>query len=226
MNCGDLFSGGNFFDNGHFRICGGWSGGSAGDGGHFLDCDSIRFGDLEDASDNARAVGGGKIQTAINAAANALRDPNCASLFGPNVNPIAYLQLLQHGPAGDPMGYLTQGDLGAPSKGLATAAITQGILGSKLVQTGSGKFVKGSTFTGAAITINSNSLAPFSAGFGGYMGYDDATNRAATIIHELGHAIAIMAGSDKSRIREDQDKPKQSAANTKLVLDNCFPKKK
>jgi RHS repeat-associated protein len=161
----------------------------------------------------------GRISQAIQMARDALKDPKCASLFGPKVYAAGYLDFL----------HIAQGDLGPPKNGLVDAATTSGVLTFKIgySATTNKVFVQSafSTYT-ANVTINSNPLAPFSAGFGGYFGRDDATNRAATMIHELGHAIAVMVGPSASQILDDQNNPKQSKKNTKLVMDNCFPKKK
>ena len=124
-------------------------------------------------------------------------------------------------------GSVTRGDLGGPKGGLVDAAVTLGILGTRwAMEAGDAgpKFMRQSAFIGATITINSNARAPFQNGFHDYLGVgaSDATYRALTIIHELGHAASVIYGSDASRILDDQNNSTQSRANSQLVYDNCF----
>jgi hypothetical protein len=155
-------------------------------------------------------------------AEKALQKKSCRDLFGSNVDPGKLLASIAAGNAG--LGSITRGDLGAPSNGTVTAADTTGILGSKTVTLPNGNTVKQSTFTGANIVLNSNAAAPFQSGYRDYLGVgaSDSVYRAVTLIHELGHAAAIIYGASASQILDDQNNGAQSRANSQLVYDNCF----
>jgi hypothetical protein len=102
--------------------------------------------------------------------------------------------------------------------------MTTGILGSITVTRPDGTTFRQSTFTGANIVINNNAAAPFQSGYHDYLGVgaSDTVYRAITLIHELGHAAAIINGATASRILDDQNNSAQSRANSQLVYDNCF----
>jgi RHS repeat-associated protein len=152
------------------------------------------------------------LSDAVHMALNALfSKPGCASLFNlpPDTNPADLLNRLYGGQLGS-IGY---GNLGGPNQsGNVSNAQTTGILGSGRV----------SVFVGANIRINSNPAAPFNRGYGGRFGLDDATNRAITLIHELGHAAQFIYGTDSTRIVDDQNNPSASQTNSQLVRENCF----
>ena len=113
--------------------------------------------------------------------------------------------------------------------GNVQVAVTQPILGSTEGDNGQ----RISTFTGANITVNTNSDSPFFGSWpaGGLFGplaaaYTAATLNAATILHELGHAANFAFGPGSSAIADDgHDLPSGNAIsslNTNIVLINCF----
>jgi len=54
--------------------------------------------------------------------------------------------------------------------------------------------------------------------------------QAAALLHELGHAMSFLFGSDFSAIKKDSDSSQegrdQSKKNQKLIEDKCLKKKK
>ena len=157
---------------------------------------------------------------AVNRAAQALQSrPECADLFGVPAevgDQANFLYMLFNGNSG--FGSISYGNLGGiKPDGTVTAANTTGILGSITREDGS----KVSIFTGANIIINNNSSAPFFSGYGQRFGVDDSTNRAITLLHEIGHAAAIIRGFN-SQIVDDQSGPQASQQNSQLVFDKCF----
>jgi hypothetical protein len=118
-------------------------------------------------------------------------------------------------------GSVQWGDLGGPVGGTVTAASTVGILGRNEQNQ--------SIFTGVTITINDNLSAPWFAGYPDTFGignpdssYSQNVYRAITLMHELGHAMAIITGAGGSKIQDDQASPQQSHANSRLIYENCF----
>ncbi len=145
--------------------------------------------------------------------------PECAALFnvpselGDAAN---FLTALVNGDSG--LGGISFKDTGGiKTDGTIAAAQTTPILGAIMRPDGT----RVSTFTGANIVINSNPNSPFLNGYGQRFGVDDATNRAITILHELGHVASFIPGFGSS-ILNDQNDTKQSQKNSQLVFDNCF----
>jgi hypothetical protein len=170
------------------------------------------------------AVTGARTAAAVQKALEALSNPDCASLFGNGVNPVALLTALASGKSS--LGTISNADLGRAHKNDMTAAITTGILGPG-----------GPTnFSGANITINNNPSSPFNAGWAGVTlfgppalstNYSDADLNAATIIHELGHVANDIYGPGSSAILWDQSSSVQASSglskiNTLFVLKHCF----
>jgi hypothetical protein len=121
---------------------------------------------------------------------------------------------------GGAMGKIQFGDLGPPRGGFVTAASTSGVLGRSTQGT--------SIFTGANITINSNSAAPWLGGYPGGFGVSDNVHRAITLIHELGHVFHTVTGLGNSSLNND-DAVTDAAGNAvsagtdRTILEKCFP---
>jgi RHS repeat-associated protein len=162
----------------------------------------------------------------LRAGAALLRD-SCRGLFSKYVNPVELLGTLHRGDTY--RGSIRRGDLGVgvTSGGttITPAADTTGISASRMF-VGRGHVghlaVRQAYWIGANITLNSNAASPYQGGYRGRYGVDDATNRAITLIHELGHAAALIYGDDASRIVDDISNPTRSEANSRLVYENCF----
>jgi RHS repeat-associated protein len=146
----------------------------------------------------------------------ALTNPQCSGLFQGG-DPSRVLQSLLDGGA---MGKIQFGDLGPPRGGFVTAASTSGVLGRSAQGT--------SIFTGANITINSNSAAPWLGGYPGGFGVSDNVHRAITLIHELGHVFHTVTGLGNSSLNND-DAVTDAAGNAvsagtdRTILEKCFP---
>ena len=157
-------------------------------------------------------------------AAAALQRESCRSLFGGDVDPMALFGIIAGGDT--TFGSITRGGLGGPQNGLIDAAVTRGITGSKLFLPSrvGATLIRQSAWVGANITINNNAQAPGVVGYRDYLGVgaSDAVYRAITLIHELGHAAALIYGADASKVLYDAGNPAQSRANSQLVYDNCF----
>lgn len=157
-------------------------------------------------------------------AMQALRSkPECTDLFRVPASigdAASLLSLLYDGNQG--LGYIAYSDLGGiNNQGNIVNAQTTGILGSITLPNG----IRQSTFTGATIIININADSQFIRGYNvngqQRFGVDDMINRAITLLHELGHAAAIISGFSSS-IANDQNDSQASAANSQLVFDKCF----
>lgn len=74
-------------------------------------------------------------------------------------------------------------------------------------------------WTSGNIVIHTGALA----GRVGYWSQADFTANAITLLHELGHYYADVAGMGGSAIRDDAEDPALSLANTALINSNCFP---
>jgi hypothetical protein len=152
-------------------------------------------------------------------ATTALQQDSCKSLFQ-GIDPIRLLRNIAVGKAG--LGTLTQEYFPAANPN----AVTRNH-GSRVVTLADGRTVRQSVQLHVGnIVINSNPIAAYQSGYGNRYGVDDAVNRAITLIHELGHAANSIFGEGTSRIQYDgDDKPDSariSAANSRLVYDNCF----
>jgi hypothetical protein len=90
-----------------------------------------------------------------------------------------------------------------------------------------------SSWPGVLITINNNMAAPYMTGYtrpdGNPIrpGLDFANSLAVTLIHEFGHAIALMYGKDSSPIVDDkngsdEENARRSEQNSQWVISNCF----
>jgi RHS repeat-associated protein len=164
-------------------------------------------------------VTGGRTAAAVQEALQALSNPNCASLFGNGVNPVALLTALASGRG------ISNANLGvtAIAGGIQVdVAVTQAIPSSA----GAG----GTGLGGASITVNNNPSSPFNAGWTGATlfgaplspAYSDLELNATTIIHELGHAANFIYGAGASAILNDAGNPFLSKLNTNFVLKHCF----
>lgn len=160
------------------------------------------------------------IISAVNAALEALNNPNCRNgLFGSNVDPSALLNGMSTGKTGQ--GIITTGDLGGPVNGQLRAAETAPTLGSITFLGSGAQSVRQSLLT-ATITVNSNPAGQFTSGFTQTYGYSNGVLQAATIIHELGHAAVMLYGATASTIVNDGGSPGFSSANQLAVLTLCF----
>jgi hypothetical protein len=126
---------------------------------------------------------------------------------------------------------LAFGDLGAPDNmGRVTVANTVGILGTTTPPNGTPR----SAWVGATVTINNNPMAPFKTGYKRtdgtpiHPGLTFAESLAVTLLHEFGHAIALLYGQSSSPILDDKGSgdddadARRSYENTEWILDNCF----
>lgn len=160
------------------------------------------------------------LNNAITLASTALSNPNCASLFAPNIDPVKLLNELS--------GDIKLADLTGPNGRTIINASTEGITGSILVRRGDVGLRMGrqSVFVGAKITISNNPSAPFIRGYAGRFGATDEVNRAITVIHELGHAANIISGKKwASLISDDDTGPNASDVNninSRVVYEKCF----
>jgi RHS repeat-associated protein len=162
------------------------------------------------------------LQDAKKLALRLLEKPSCAGLYGggpESANPAQLLSGLVAGNTGQ--GSVRWGDLGGAVGGAVTAAVTTGILGRNDQNQ--------SIFTGVTITINDNLSAPWFAGYPDTFGlgtpdssYTQNVYRAVTLLHELGHAFALIAGAGGSRLVTLSEDPGTSRDNTKLVYEKCF----
>ncbi len=171
-----------------------------------------------------------KFDQAIDDALEALKKESCRNLFGKDTDPTALLQSL-YAAVGPTLGAIELDDLGAynvrrDDRGKITSrrgvgGLTTGITGSIINKNG----IKVSIFTGAHIQINSNENGPFVEGYYDYLnvGASDRTYRAITIIHELGHALYTLFGSNASPIVPDAD-GQVNKDNSQRVYDACFKK--
>jgi hypothetical protein len=167
---------------------------------------------------------GRRIDEAYQLARQALQDPQCASIFRPDLNPVELLDNLFYGRNGFSLAFE---DLGGRQGQSATAAHTSGKLGLalRLGEHIPEQMTQVSTFIGATVNINSNPQGPFLAGYDGYLGIDDAVHRAMTLIHELGHAVNIIE-LQGSMIRDDDTEGPTAALsnrwNSIFVYEKCF----
>jgi hypothetical protein len=110
---------------------------------------------------------------------------------------------------------------GVDASGNITAAATTGSLGRNSVGQ--------SVFIGVSIRLNSNLQAPWLTGYPDrfdlqevYGAQTQNVYRAITLLHELGHAFAMLFGAKSSSIVDDQGKLDVSQANTREVFRRCF----
>jgi RHS repeat-associated protein len=170
------------------------------------------------------------LTTAISLAQTALQGrPGCAELFGglpQDTSPSALLTSLLGPLMGAPntMGSFGFADLGPSAPGGVTSARMIPILGSRTETRPDGTTQTISTFVGANIFINVNPASPFVSprGYDGRYGASNEINRAITVIHELGHVVALLYGSHSTQIVEDRDDATKSAQNSQLIYDQCF----
>ena len=147
-----------------------------------------------------------RLDVAIGIALNALRDnSDCAALFnlgGGAIDPRLLLTALQSGTSG--YGYITLDDITVPLE------LKGQVIPSQINATTTGRLGGGS----AIITFNVNPGTSFN--------HNDLRSNAITVLHELGHAVADIFGSQYTKIAKDSNSPSVSRDNTKLVEDTCF----
>ena len=167
-----------------------------------------------------------KLPAAVNLALNALKSLDCAKAVGEGFEDFNFLvtasDLLQnladnvqevndHSSDNAHLGKITFDALDSP-KGYTVSAETGGVSYG-----GPGRFVD----KHVTITINT-AKGSFVTG--------TLQSQAVTLLHELGHAISYLFGTSASQIKKDNSETQagrdQSAANTKLIEEKCFPKKK
>jgi len=157
-------------------------------------------------------------------AEDALKQKDCAGMFGGSISPASELADLVAGTVAG-SGF-TYADLGPPSGGSVTAATTVGIAGSQVING-----VNTSVFTGAAITINDNLFAPWIGGYPDTFDFGSVGStvtqdlyRAITLIHELGHFYNTVTGMGGSSIIDDGlgTPAGTSQRNSAMVFQNCF----
>jgi RHS repeat-associated protein len=167
---------------------------------------------------------GSRVSAAIQRALLALQNPKCAGLFGSTLNPSAILEQLA---AGSAIGSIGTADLGGSQNGSQIQAETTGGAYDLDDSSGSGVGLNGMSFSSVNITINSNPDSEFGgapmSNFGGAKAALDAGDAdAETIIHELGHAVAMLFGQGASAILQDGDNNALSRINTAMVVNACF----
>jgi RHS repeat-associated protein len=163
-----------------------------------------------------------RIQRAIDLASALLSDPSCASLFSSDIDPVSLLSDLA---SGGESGSISAGLLGSPNM----VAATTPQLSSVIVSTPNGPLRQSTFLPRANITINSDPRAPFSAGFGGFLGENDEMAMALAIVHEVGHGANFVYGQGSSVLIYDQgttpfSSGQMSFVNSLMVLYRCGPK--
>ena len=156
-----------------------------------------------------------RVSSAIGAALQALKNQDCAALFGlvpGSPDPLTLLTDLQSGESG--YGYIQLDDLPLPTdhpnqinNAVTTPTFAYGPApGGGVVNLG---------FNGAIITINLDPSTPFNSNA-------SAADRAVTLLHELGHVYTYIWGASASKIVDDSQSSDLSKQNTALVKQNCF----
>ncbi len=154
------------------------------------------------------------LNTAIQDALAALEDPDCAGLFGVQgdaLDPRDVLKGLASGQSG--YGYFLVSEIKQVKSSAVTNAQTEPQFGyatspaGTLVNTG---------INGVVITINTAPNTPFNR-------TATPTDRATTVLHELGHAFNWLPGAGGSFVQNDQDDVTLSMENTSMVKTSCFP---
>jgi RHS repeat-associated protein len=154
--------------------------------------------------------GRGELQQAKDDAFLALLNPDCATLIAGDSGLAGILLATASGAVSISLDSLTN-----PVANAQTEQVT--------LRNGSDDF----TTNGADITINVN--GNFMNGYNGRFGLSDQDNRAVTLLHELGHAMAYLGndGYDQSatfimKDGSDQGGLSISMVNSSIVANTCF----
>jgi RHS repeat-associated protein len=155
-----------------------------------------------------------RLSSAIATALQALQDPDCAGLFGlaaGSPDPTTLLTDLQTANSG--YGYFQLDTLPLPTEpnqinnAVTTATFAYG--------SGPNGTPVNLGVNGAVITINLDPATPFNS-------TANSTDRAVTVLHELGHVYGLIWGAGASSIVNDQGNSALSRDNTALVKRDCF----
>ncbi len=152
-----------------------------------------------------------RLPGAIDRARNALRNHwPCASLFALGTGLPEPTDILDRLARADPsVGLIIINEIESP-RGQTTSATAAGF-NWQAVPVGQGATQLRATF----VQVTINSLA-------GTFVDGDETDRAVTILHELGHVYSFLYGPSSTLISEDRGDTSKSEENSRLARKHCF----